>query len=312
MSNSVLLALGGNAILCGDASAAAQRAALRETCKSIRALVADGYEVTITHGNGPQVGNLYLQQHARPSEKNPPLPLDACVAMTQGSIGYWLQNALSEELRRSGIEKNVVSLITQVEVDAADEAFSHPTKPIGPFLTKDAAAREAAALGGVYAEDAGRGWRRVVPSPRPVGVLEVPVIRRLLGGDSIVVCAGGGGVPVLREAYGWRGVEAVIDKDLVSARLAEQLQSDILLIVTGVDNVYIDYNKPTQRRLERVSADELERYIADGQFAPGSMLPKAQAALRFVRGGKNRRAVITSIQNMGALRQGAGTHIVNS
>lgn len=309
MSKRILLALGGNAILAEDPTAEAQKAALRDISRFICELVREENEIIITHGNGPQVGNLYLQQKAAESERNPVMPIDACVAMTQGSIGYWTQNVLQNELAKQHLQRQVVSVITQVEVDAKDKAFQNPTKPIGPFLSEEEAKAEMAAGNGTFAEDSGRGWRRVVPSPRPIGIPEAASIRRLVDKDRIVICGGGGGIPVAKTADGYTGVEAVVDKDLVAEKLAEQLDADILLILTGVDNVFVDFNKPTQKKLSLVTTDELKEYIAQGQFPAGSMLPKIEAAVRFAEGKKGRRAVITSIEQMGGISSGSGTQI---
>ena len=257
MNKRIVLALGGNAILTDDPTADAQKSALREICRFICDLVREENEIIITHGNGPQVGNLYLQQKACASKKNPVMPIDTCVAMTQGSIGYWTQNVLQDELAKQKLQRQVVSVITQVEVDTGDKAFQNPTKPIGPFLTEEEAKAEMAAGNGSFAEDSGRGWRKVVPSPQPIGILEAESIRRLVDTERIVICGGGGGIPVAKTAQGYTGVEAVVDKDLVAEKLAEQLDADILLILTGVDNVYIDYNKPTQKKLSLVTTGEL-------------------------------------------------------
>lgn len=312
MSKRIVLALGGNAILTDDPTAEAQKSALRQICRFICKLVQEGNEIIITHGNGPQVGNLYLQQKAAACEKNPVMPIDTCVAMTQGSIGYWIQNVLTEELSRNQLDSQVVSVITQVEIDPNDTAFSEPTKPIGPFLTEAEAKAEMEAGNGIFREDSDRGWRKVVPSPLPLRILETDSVQRLIGKERIVVCGGGGGIPVARTAHGFSGVEAVVDKDLVAEKLAEQLDADILLILTGVDNVFVDYNKPTQKKLSLVYTDELKEYIAQGQFPAGSMLPKIQAAVRFAEGKPGRCTIITSIQQMAGISTGSGTQIIAS
>ena len=312
MSNRIVLALGGNAILTDDATAAAQRRALYRTSTQLCELVKRGHELVISHGNGPQVGNLYLQQKAGESGKHPAMPMDTCVAMTQGSIGYWLQNAFYEALDRMGLHKNVVSLVTQVEVDERDQAFHHPTKPIGPFLTKEEAEEAMAREGGHYVEDSGRGWRKVVPSPKPVNIVEFPAVRQLIGRDNIVICGGGGGIPVVRSEAGYRGTEAVIDKDLAAEKLAELVDADLLLILTGVDRVCINYRKPDQKELTAVTTGQLKRYIAQKQFPEGSMLPKIQAAIRFVESGHRKKAIITSIDQLAGVGEGAGTEIIAS
>ncbi len=312
MSDRIVLALGGNAILTDDASAAAQRRALYKASSQLCELVKRGDELVIAHGNGPQVGNLYLQQKAVDSRKNPAMPMDTCVAMTQGSIGYWLQNAFYEALDQVGLRKNVVSLVTQVEVDERDQAFSHPTKPIGPFLTEEEAREAMEKEGGCYVEDSGRGWRKVVPSPKPVNIVEFPAVRQLVNRDNIVICGGGGGIPVVRSQAGYKGMEAVIDKDLAAEKLAELIDADILLILTGVSRVCVNYNKPGQQELECVTTEQLKQYIEEKQFPEGSMLPKIQAAIRFVESGTKKKAIITSIDQLGGIGQGAGTEIIAS
>lgn len=313
MSQKIVVALGGNAILSKDASAEAQKEALVRTAKQLLKFIQNGDALTISHGNGPQVGNLLLQQQAADSEKNPAMPLDTCVAMTEGSIGFWLQNAMLDLLRENNIDKDVVSLITQVEVSADDPAFSNPTKPIGPFVTEEEAkAAMAEHKDTTYKEDAGRGWRKVVASPKPVDICEKNVINSLVNQGVITISVGGGGIPVVKKDNHYVGVEAVIDKDFASEKLAELIDADTLLILTAVDNVYINYNKPDQKKLEHVSVEEAEQYIAEEQFAAGSMLPKVQAALEFVRGHKDRRAVITSLDNIEAfIKDGAGTVITD-
>ena len=313
MSQKIVVALGGNAILSKDASAEAQKDALRRTAEQLLKFIQNGDALTISHGNGPQVGNLLLQQQAADSEKNPAMPLDTCVAMTEGSIGFWLQNAMLDLLRQNNIDKDVVSLITQVEVSAEDPAFANPTKPIGPFVTEEEAKQAMAENADTtYKEDAGRGWRKVVASPKPIDICEKNVINSLVNQGVITISVGGGGIPVVKKDNKFVGVEAVIDKDFASEKLAELIDADTLLILTAVDNVYINYNKPDQKKLEEVSVEEAEEYIAQGQFAAGSMLPKVEAALAFVKGHKDRRAVITSLDNIEEfIKNGSGTVIVD-
>lgn len=304
----MVVALGGNAILSNDASAHAQQQALVQTSAYLVHLIKQGHRLIVSHGNGPQVGNLLLQQQAADSEKNPAMPLDTCVAMTQGSIGYWLSNALNQELNKAGIKKQVATVLTQVVVDPADEAFKNPTKPIGPFLT-EAEAKEAMQAGAIFKEDAGRGWRKVVPSPKPIDIHEAETINTLIKNDIITISCGGGGIPVVGQEL--KGVEAVIDKDFASEKLAELISADLLVILTGVENVYINYNQPNQKKLERVTVSELEKYIDEKQFAAGSMLPKIEAATAFVKERPNAKAIITSLENIGAmLEHGAGTVII--
>lgn len=304
----IIIALGGNAILTDDASAKAQQKTLEKTAESISQLIEEDYELIISHGNGPQVGNLLLQQNSADSKENPALPLDTLVAMTQGSIGYWLQSALKNVLAKKGIDKEVVTVLTQVLVDKNDPAFMNPTKPIGPFLTKDEILSKTSDE--IFIEDAGRGWRKVVPSPKPVKIIESEIIQKLVQSNFITIAVGGGGIPVIEEESMYKGVEAVIDKDLATAKLAETIQADTLLILTGVDYVYINYNKPNQKKLEQVTVEEMEEYIKENQFAPGSMLPKVEAAIDFVNKRENGRAIITSLGNLKNVMTGqSGTTI---
>ncbi|EIE8084554.1 TPA: carbamate kinase [Listeria monocytogenes] len=311
MNQKIVVALGGNAILSSDASAEAQQSALEKTAEYLVQFIENGDDLIISHGNGPQVGNLMLQQHAGASEKNPAMPLDTCVAMTQGSIGYWMQNALDKAFLKHGLDKVAVSLITQVVVDKDDPAFKKPTKPIGPFLTKEEAEKEMAETGAIFLEDAGRGYRKVVPSPRPLSIKEHQIIKQLLDSGVVTISAGGGGVSVVENGLDLSGVETVIDKDFASEKLAELISADLLVILTGVENVYINYNQPNQKKLERVTVSELEKYIDEKQFAAGSMLPKIEAATAFVKERPNAKAIITSLENIGAmLEHGAGTVII--
>ncbi|EAG4184099.1 carbamate kinase [Listeria monocytogenes] len=311
MNQKIVVALGGNAILSSDASAEAQQSALEKTAEYLVQFIENGDDLIISHGNGPQVGNLMLQQHAGASEKNPAMPLDTCVAMTQGSIGYWMQNALDKAFLKHGLDKVAVSLITQVVVDKGDPAFEKPTKPIGPFLTKEEAEKEMAETGAIFLEDAGRGYRKVVPSPRPLSIKEHEIIKQLVDSGVVTISAGGGGVSVVENGLDLSGVETVIDKDFASEKLAELIGADLLVILTGVENVYINYNQPNQKKLERVTVSELEKYIDEKQFAAGSMLPKIEAATAFVKERPNAKAIITSLENIGAmLEHGAGTVIV--
>lgn len=311
MNQKIVVALGGNAILSSDASAEAQQSALEKTAEYLVQFIENGDDLIISHGNGPQVGDLMLQQHAGASEKNPAMPLDTCVAMTQGSIGYWMQNALDKAFLKHGLDKVAVSLITQVVVDKDDPAFKKPTKPIGPFLTKEEAEKEMAETGAIFLEDAGRGYRKVVPSPRPLSIKEHQIIKQLVDSGVVTISAGGGGVSVVENGLDLSGVETVIDKDFASEKLAELISADLLVILTGVENVYINYNQPNQKKLERVTVSELEKYIDEKQFAAGSMLPKIEAATAFVKERPNAKAIITSLENIGAmLEHGAGTVII--
>lgn len=308
-----VIALGGNAILSKDASALSQQQALADSAEYLADLIEEGYELVITHGNGPQVGNLLLQQMAADSENNPAMPLDTCGAMTEGAIGYWLQNALDNVLNRRGVNKKVAALVTQVEVSAKDPAFTKPSKPIGPFLTHTEALKEAKrSKSVVFKEDSGRGWRKVVPSPLPVSIKESPIIEDLLNLGIVTIAAGGGGVPVVRTDTGdLQGIEAVIDKDFASQTLADLIDADLLIILTGVDYVYINFGQSNQMRLEQVTTFKLMDYIDQGQFAAGSMLPKVSSAILFTENNPKRQAIITSLQNLGtAIKEGVGTWIV--
>jgi carbamate kinase len=306
-----VIALGGNAILDTDPTDVGQEEFIKKAAKYIVDFVEKGEDVVICHGNGPQVGNLLLQQKAGESEKNPALQLDSCVAMTQGSIGYWLQNALNNEFSKRNVSKPVVSVVTQVEVDANDPSFKNPTKPIGPFFTEEESKIEAAKDNSTFVEDSGRGYRKVVPSPQPQSIVEKDAIRTMIQGGVVTISAGGGGIPVVAQDGGYVGVEAVIDKDFTSKVLAENVKADRLILLTGVDNIYINYNKPDQKALETISIAEAEGYIAEGHFAAGSMLPKIEAALDFVKAASNRKAVITSIENLENIQDDAGTTIVS-
>ena len=293
----LVVALGGNAIKqAGEQGTSAEQFAnVRHAAEAIAALVERGDRVVITHGNGPQVGSLLLQQAAAAAEV-PALPMDVCGAMTQGWIGYMIAQALGNVLaaRRHPAAEQIAPLVTQVLVSPTDPAFEHPTKPVGPFYNADEAAR-LRAQGFTVVEDSGRGWRRVVPSPQPIGIVEIAAVRRLVAAGMLVVTSGGGGIPVVRDAAGQlRGVEAVIDKDLAGALLARELRADRLLMLTDVEQVAIDYKKPTQRNLRRLSVAEARTYLSDGQFAAGSMGPKVQAAVDFIAGG-GRQAIITQL-----------------
>ncbi|WP_347299929.1 carbamate kinase [Dolosigranulum savutiense] len=307
----IVVALGGNAILSDSPTAEAQKQALKDTAKQLVKLVKNGDELIITHGNGPQVGNLLLQNIAADSEKNPAFPLDSLVAMTEGSIGFWLQNAMQNELTKAGIDKSVATVVTQVLVDKEDPAFENPTKPIGPFYSEEEAKAEMEKSNDTFKEDAGRGWRKVVPSPKPKGIKEIDAIQTLIDNRQLVIAGGGGGIPVVETADGTlEGVEAVIDKDFASQTLAGLIDADLFIVLTGVDNVYVNFNQPDQKKLESVTVAELEEYIQQDQFAPGSMLPKVQATMAFVSEKPGSKAVITSLENLeNLIESDAGTII---
>jgi len=307
----IVVALGGNAILSDSPTAEAQKQALKDTAKQLVKLVKNGDELIITHGNGPQVGNLLLQNIAADSEKNPAFPLDSLVAMTEGSIGFWLQNAMQNELTKAGIDKSVATVVTQVLVDKEDPAFENPTKPIGPFYSEEEAKAEMEKSNDTFKEDAGRGWRKVVPSPKPKGIKEIEAIQTLIDNKQLVIAGGGGGIPVVEAADGTlEGVEAVIDKDFASQTLAGLIDADLFIVLTGVDNVYVNFNQPDQKKLENVTVAELEEYIQQDQFSPGSMLPKVQATMAFVSEKPGSKAVITSLENLeNLIESDAGTII---
>lgn len=307
----LVIALGGNAILQRDqaGTAAEQEANIRATCRQIAGVVALGYEVVLTHGNGPQVGNRLLQNEEA-ARLVPAMPLHVCVAETQGQIGYWFQQALSRALNGSGPGVPVATVVTQVVVDPADPAFANPTKPVGPFYSPDRARAFMISHGWNMKEDAGRGWRRVVASPRPLRIVEAELIRRLVDGGAVVISAGGGGVPVAETPDGLIGIEAVIDKDLGAQILAATVGAPTLLILTDVPQVLLHYGRPTQRALGHVALSEAEAYVAEGHFAAGSMGPKVDAAIRHLRAG-GARAIITGLHEAAAALAGeAGTHFV--
>ncbi|KOP79940.1 carbamate kinase [Cytobacillus solani] len=313
MGKKIVVALGGNAILTDDPTALGQQKVLKETAEKLVALVKQGHELVISHGNGPQVGNLLNQQMTADSEINPALPLDSCVAMTQGSIGFWLQNAMNEALKEENIDKQTASIITQCLVDKDDPAFMNPTKPVGPFLTEEEAKTVAEKDGSVYIEDAGRGWRKVVASPKPLEIIEYPIVENLVKNGFITISAGGGGIPVIKTEEGIKGVEAVIDKDFAAAKLAELVKADYLIILTGVDYVFINYGKENQKKLEDVTLTELKEYINQNQFAAGSMLPKVEAVVNFLENSPNAKAVITSLDNIANLKDElTGTVVKNN
>ena len=297
MRKRIVIALGGNAL---GKNLPEQMKAVKITAKAIVDLIEDGNEVVICHGNGPQVGMIQnaMTELVRSDPANYiPCPLSVCVAMSQGYIGYDLQNALREELLDRGIRKGAATVLTQVEVDPNDPAFLNPTKPIGAFMTEAEARRLRSERDHHMVEDAGRGWRRVVASPKPKAIVEIDTIRSLVETDHIVVACGGGGIPVFpTEGNHLKGAAAVIDKDFAAAVLARQLDADLLVILTAVEKVAIHYGRPDQRELDRLTPESARRYIADGEFAPGSMLPKVEAALAFAESAPGRWALITLLE----------------
>lgn len=290
----VVIAIGGNSLIkdAKHMSVLDQYRAAGETSHHIAALVNEGYRVVITHGNGPQVGFILMRSEIAKTQLHQ-VPLESCVADTQGAIGYQVEQTLMNELRRQGLRQPIVAVVTQVVVDKDDQAFRNPTKPIGPFFTEQDARHHEQADGWAVKEDAGRGWRRVVPSPKPLEIVEEDVIRKLLDNDVIVIAVGGGGIPVLRAENGdLEGCAAVIDKDAASSLLACHLKADLFIISTGVDKVALDFGKPTQRFVDRLTVAEARKHLAEGQFPAGSMGPKIEAAIAYLqRGGK--KVIIT-------------------
>jgi carbamate kinase len=307
-----VVAIGGNSLIRdpGKPDIESQWGAVHETCGHIAAMIAAGWSVTITHGNGPQVGANMRRFEIAQKFGLYEIPLDLIVAHTQASIGYMLQQALDSALRRRGINRTVVTVVTQTLVDAADEAFGNPEKPVGSFMSEEDAL-ERQAEGWSVKEDAGRGWRRVVPSPRPLALQETNAIRMLVVNDYIVIACGGGGVPVVRDDQGnLRGVRAVIDKDRGGSLLARELRADLFMVSTGVEKVSLNFNRPGQRDLDVLTVAEAERYRDEGHFAVGSMLPKIEACLDFVSNG-GPEAIITDPPNLSrALRGETGTRIL--
>ena len=304
----IVIALGGNAL--GN-TPAEQLELVRQTAKPIVDLIEEGNQVVIAHGNGQQVGmiNLGMSTAAEAGAIKSDMPFPECGAMSQGYIGYHLQNSIANELAARGIQKTVGTLVTQVLVDEADPAFQKPSKPVGAFYDKETADKIAAERGYTMVEDAGRGWRQVVPSPKPVDVVEKDMVNTLVDSGYVVITVGGGCIPVVKKDGRRVGTPAVIDKDFASAKLAELIDADMLVILTAVDRVAINWGKPDQKALAEMTVDEAEKYCGEGHFAPGSMLPKVQAAMSFAKAGGT--AIIASLENAAAaLRGESGTRIV--
>ncbi|HAI20520.1 MAG TPA: carbamate kinase [Clostridiales bacterium UBA8153] len=309
MEKRLVIALGGNAIIRpGErGTVEEQRRNVALTCRQVAAVMSRGYQVVLTHGNGPQVGNILIQNEEARSLV-PPMPLDVCGAQSQGQIGYMLQSELARELASAGMNVPVVTVVTQVVVDPADPAFQDPSKPVGPFYTEQRAKRIMEGGQYVMKEDAHRGWRRVVPSPEPRALVEERAIRLLVDAGVLVIASGGGGIPVRRVAGGWEGVEAVVDKDLTGQKLARLVEAEGFLILTDVDRVFIHHKTEREQPLDRVSTGQARRYMEEGHFAAGSMLPKVEAAVRFAeRGGYS---IITALDRLSLALEGrAGTTI---
>lgn len=307
----IVIALGGNAL---GKNLPEQYLAVQETSRAIADLIEAGNEVIISHGNGPQVGmiNNAMAAYSKTEPSHPAItPLSVCVAMSQAYIGYDLQNALKEELLNRGIKKNVATVITQVRVDENDPAFEHPTKPIGQFMTKEEADAAVASSGIQVMEDAGRGYRRVVASPKPAEIIEIDTVKDLLNAGEVVIASGGGGIPVIRQGNHLKGVGAVIDKDFASCLLAQQLNADFLIILTAVEKVALRFGTPEETWLDDITVDEAKQYMQEGHFAPGSMLPKVQAGVEFAESGEGRTALITLLQKAKDGVNGAtGTRII--
>ena len=311
MAEKIVIALGGNALQSGkgEATAEAQLQVVKKTCEHLADISCMGYEIGIVHGNGPQVGRILLASETA-KDVTPAMPFDVCGAMSQGYIGYHIQEALKFALAKRNRNVPVTTLVTQVVVEKADPAFQNPTKPIGPFYSEEEAKALQEEKGYAVKEDAGRGWRRVVASPLPRKIVEIDAIRRLWP-STITISVGGGGIPVVENRDGTlEGVAAVIDKDFGAELLAEQVEADVLMILTEVEKVAINFNKPNQEDLSVLTLEDADRYIHEGQFAPGSMLPKVEAAMKFVRAYPNKRAIITSLDKaVDALDGKTGTEI---
>lgn len=306
-----VVAIGGNSLIIDKnrKTIPDQFDAVRETASHLADMIEAGWDLVVTHGNGPQVGFILRRSELSLHELHP-VPLDYCGADTQGAIGYMIQKALRNEFYKRSIQKQAVTVVTQVEVDSEDPAFENPSKPIGSFLDEDTA-RERMKTGQTFVEDSGRGWRQVVPSPKPKQIVEVDAIKNLLGAGFVVIAAGGGGIPVVERPSGFiRGIEAVIDKDFASSLLANNIGADLLVISTAVEKVAIHFNQPNQQWLSQITVAEAEKYIEEGHFAPGSMLPKIQAVIKFIKNG-GQKALITDPPNLKrALNGETGTWIV--
>jgi len=307
----MVIALGGNAL---GKTPAEQREAVKGTANSIVDLIEDGHEIVLAHGNGPQVGmiNLAFEVSANSGEGTPEMPFPECGAMSQGYIGYHLQNAIGEELKERNIDRSVSTIISQVVVDEDDQAFENPSKPVGSFYNEEEAKRLEEEKGYNMIEDSGRGYRRVVPSPIPVDIEEKEIISDLVDDGQVVISCGGGGIPVVREGNSLKGVPAVIDKDFASEKLAELVDADLLVILTAVEQVALNFGEENEEWLSEMDTETAQKYIEEGHFAPGSMLPKVKAAMKFVEGNDDRKSLITSLDKAHEGLEGkTGTFVTN-
>ncbi len=313
MAKKAVLALGGNAIIQAGqkGTIAEQFANTRHSLGGIVELISRGYQLAITHGNGPQVGNLLIQQLAGLEKNVSPLPLGVLNAATEGTMGYMIEQSLQNELKAKNIDKNVITILSQVVVDKNDPSIKNPSKPVGPFFTAENAQKMKKEYNWTMIEDAGRGWRQVVPSPLPLEIVQAKTIKQLIEADNVVIAAGGGGIPVYLENDKYEGFDAVIDKDYASALLALKIGAEKLVILTGVEKVAVDFNKPTQRDLDRISVKEAKQHLADNQFPPGSMGPKIKAAVKFIENG-GQEVLITSIEKIVAAVEGKTGTIIHA
>ena len=305
----IVVALGGNAL---GKTPEEQLALVKRTAKQVVKIVKKGHDVIVVHGNGPQVGmiNLAFDNAYQNNAGTPLMPFAECGAMSQGYIGYHLQQAIGEELRRKNIDRECVTVVTQVEVSPKDKAFKNPTKPVGMFYTKEQAQKIKKEKGYIFVEDAGRGYRRVVPSPKPVSILEQDVVNELVSAGKIVVTCGGGGVPVVKDKDGYKGVDAVIDKDFAACKLATLIEADVLLILTAVSRVCINFNTPKEKALSNLTLKQAKKYIENGEFAKGSMLPKVEACVNFIENMPKGIAIISDLkEGLAALNGQTGTRI---
>ncbi|MDO4394854.1 MAG: carbamate kinase [Mycoplasmatota bacterium] len=306
----IVIALGGNAL--GN-TPEKQLKLVKKTAKQLVKIIKSGHEVVVVHGNGPQVGmiNLAFESAYQNEAGTPLMPFAECGAMSQGYIGYHLQQAIKEELQKSNIQKECVTIITQVLVDVKDKAFNNPTKPVGMFYNQEDANKIASSKGYIFVEDAGRGYRRVVPSPKPVSIIEQPVIEDLVQNGNIVITCGGGGIPVVKSNKGLVGVDAVIDKDFAACRLATSINADVLLILTAVPKVCIGYNTEHVKQLDKVTVDKMKKYAEAGEFAKGSMLPKVESCIQFIEDNPQGVAIISELcEGLSALNGKSGTRII--